>query len=180
MLLVGKDARHPGHIVVVDKGKQVEAPVQAPGIGAELAHEGMNDLEHVHAVETGEQPLVALIVGRAVQHARAHDGLIVPAQDLADQVEILLKRIRISAKPSDKVPVKAVRDVKPQSVDAKIVDPEFNRVENMGDYFLISEIELYQVVIALPALIPEAVIVGGVPVDTDMEPVLEAGIPSIF
>ena len=97
--------------MVVYKGQQVISAIETPGIRSELAHERMVDLKHVHAVKAGEQAFIALIVGRAVELSLSHDGLVVAAKDLADQVEILLERIRKSAQPSDEISVQAVRDV---------------------------------------------------------------------
>ena len=48
----------------------------------------------------------------------------------------------------------------------------------MRDDFLVSEIELDQVIIALPALVPEAVVVRGISVEADIEPILIGGFPS--
>ena len=152
--------------------------VQAPGIGAELTHEGMDDLKHIHAVEAGEKSFVALVVGRAMKLSFAHNSLVIAAEDLADQIEVLLERVRIAPESSDEVPVEAVSDVQPQSVNVKIVHPVPDRVEDMRDDFLVSEIELDQVVIALPALVPEAVVVRGISVEADIEPILIGGFPS--
>ena len=171
MFLVGKDAGNSGHIVVVHEGQKVIPSVQAPRIGAELTHEGMDDFKHIHAVEAGEQSLVALVVSRAVQFPFTHDGLVVAAKDLADQIEVLLERVRIAPESSDEVPVEAVSDVQPQSVYVKIVHPVPDRVEDMRDDFLVSEIQLDQVVIAFPALVPESVIVGRISVEAYIEPV---------
>ena len=119
-----------------------------------------------------------LIVGRAVKLSLSHYSLVVAAQDLADQIEVLLQGVRIAPEPSYEVSVKTVGDVQPQSVYVKIVNPEPDRVENMRDDFLISEIELYQVVIAFPALVPETVVVRGISVEADIEPVLVRRFPS--
>ena len=57
MLLIIQDGGNPGHIMIVREGQQMPAGIKAPGIGSELAHQGMADLEHVHAVEAGVGPL---------------------------------------------------------------------------------------------------------------------------
>ena len=163
--------------MIIYEGQQVISTVQAPGVRSELAHERVIDLKHIHAVEAGEQPLVALIVGRAVQHAFSHDGLVVAAQDLANQIEVLLERIRKAAQASDEVPVQAVGDVKPQSVDVKILHPVADRVKNVPDHRLVSEVELHQIIMAFPALVPEAVVIGRIAVEAHIEPVLIGGLP---
>ncbi len=50
----------------------------------------------------------------------------------------------------------------------------------MLHHFFITEIKLYKVKVTFPALIPEAVIIIGIPVKAYMEPVLIGRIPAVF
>ena len=103
--------------------------------------------------------------------ALSHNDLVITAQDLTDKEEILLKRIRKAAQPVDKIPVQTVGHIQSESVDLKIVHPVADGVENMADHLLIAEIEFDQVIITFPALIPQTVIIIGISVKIDMEPV---------
>ena len=171
MLLFLQDGGDPAHIVVIDKGQQVIPAVQGPGIRAELPDQGVNDLEHVHAVEGRMDALVALIIGGGVELAVSHDHLVIAAQDLADQEKILLQRIRKAAQPVNKIPVEAVGHVQSEPVDLKIFHPVADGIKDVPDDFLIAEIELDKVIVSFPALIPESVIIIGITMEINVEPV---------
>ena len=75
MVLVRQDAGNPGHIVIVNKCHEMLSAVDAPLFRSELTVQGMGDLEKIHAVETGINPLIALIVCTAVEHLIVYDQL---------------------------------------------------------------------------------------------------------
>ena len=76
--------------------------------------------------------------------------------------------------------VKTVCNVKSQTVNVKFVYPALYTIHNVIGYGRISQVELYKVVVALPALVPETVIVIGIAVKAYMEPILVWRVPSLL
>jgi hypothetical protein len=137
----------------------------------------MADLEHVHAVEAGVDAFIALIVGAAVQHTGADLEIIITVQHFSDQIKVLLQRIRETPQAADKIIVQAIGHIQAQAVNAEILDPISDSVKNMIDYRVIAQIQLDQIIVPFPAFIPEPVIIVGVALKADVEPVF---IPGLF
>ena len=114
----------------------------------------MADLEKVHAVEARIQALVALVIRGGMEHLRIYPARVVAVKKLSDEEEILPDAVREAAKPFEKVEIKAVSHVEADTVYAEILDPEAHRVEQMIDDGGVAEVQLYEVVVALPALVP--------------------------
>ena len=100
----------------------------------------MNDLKHVHAVEAGEQSLVALVIRYGVEHLVIHHSVIISMQHFPYQKEILLLTVTEAPQPSCKVFVQAICHIKTQSVDIKFLDPALDRTKNMLYHLFVSEI----------------------------------------
>lgn len=62
----------------------------------------------------------------------------------------------------DKIVVKAVGGIETDSVNVKFVYPEINCPDKIIGDLGISEIQLNKVVAVVPALVPEAVVIGGI------------------
>ena len=163
--------------MVVHKAQKVFAAVQRPVFRAELAQQGMGDLEQVHAVHRGVQAFIALIVGAGVQHIVADKLVVVAVQQLADEEEVRLYRIAERAQLADEVLIQTVGHVQPQAVDIKFLHPQADAVKNMLYDRRVFQVELDQLVMAFPAFIPETVIIVGVALKRDVEPVFIRGVP---
>ena len=122
-----------------------------------------------------------------MQQSVANDRLVIPSQDLSDQEEIRFKGIRKGAESPKEIPVKAIRHIQPQAVDLKIFDPVPDCLEDMPDHFLIAQVQTDKLIMTFPAIVPETVVIIGIPVKIDMEPVavgrlfpLFLNIPELF
>ncbi len=83
MFFLTQNAGHSRHIMVIHKGKHVFSFVKGPILRTELPHQGMDDLEHIHAVKAGIQPLIALIIGSGMEHAVIDQTVIVAVKHLS-------------------------------------------------------------------------------------------------
>ncbi len=119
----------------------------------------MIDLEHVHAVKAGEQTFIALIIGGGVQHLFIDHLVVIPVQHLAQQIEVRLKPVCETAQSPDKIMIQAVCYVQSESVNVKFFHPASDTVQYMIDHILMPQVELHQIVVALPSLIPQAVVI---------------------
>ena len=132
----------------------------------------MDHLEHIHAVEAAEKALVAGIVRARMAHLGIDPHLIVAMKKFAEQKEFRFQRIREASKALQKVPIEAVGYVESEPVDAEILDPVADLIEDMADDGRISKIELNQIEASFPAFVPEPVVIVRVSVKRDVEPVL--------
>ena len=135
---------------------------------------------HVAGVEAGIQPLVALIVGHAVAGVVVHPAVVVAVQGLAHQHKIGLQAVGQAAQLGQKAKVQAVGHVQAQAVDVIVPHPVAHGVEQVIFHVRMLQIQLDQFIAALPRLVPEAVVVVGVAVKADVEPVLVGAVPALF
>ena len=175
--LVRQDARQARHIVVVNKRQQVFAAVDAPRVAAKLAVQRMGDLEHVDRVKAGVQALVALVVGAGVEHLVVDDLVVVAVERLTNQHKVGLELTGKSMQAAHKVAVEHIGDVQAQTVDAKDLGPVTHRLKQVIDHGGVLQVELHELKMALPALVPKAVAVARVTVKADVEPILVGRIP---
>ena len=171
VLFIAKDTCHPGNIMVIHKGKHMLAFIKGPVLRAELTQQGMDDLKHVHTVKAGKQPLVAFIVGSRVEHGIIHQAVVVPVKHFPQKVKLRFQLLGEAAEPAQEILVQAVRHIQAQPVNIKLVHPIFHRVQQMVHHFPVLKVQLHQVVMAFPSLIPKPVIVIGITVQADTEPV---------
>ena len=76
--------------------------------------------------------------------------------------------------------VEAVSHIQPQSVDVKLIYPALDAGKEVCDDILVVQIQLYEIIIPFPALIPQPVVIIGIPVKTDMtSPCRESPISSL-
>ena len=177
MVGVGQLGGDAVHVVIVQEGQQMPSLVQGPLLGAELPGQGVADLKHVHGVEGGPQPFVALVVGDRVAHVVGHPAVVVPVEGFAHQYKVRLEGVGEGAQLLEVLRRQAVGHAQPQAVDAEAVHPGADGVELVLDHRRVEQVQLDQLVVALPALVPEAVVVLGVAVEADVEPVLVGAVP---
>ena len=132
---------------------------------------------HVAGVEAGIQSLVALVVGDTVAGMVIHPAIVIAVQRLAHQHKLRLDFIGQSAQFRQKAQIQAVGHVQPQAVDVIVVDPAAHHIEEVLLHRRVLQIELNQLVAALPGFVPESVVVVGVAVKADVEPVLVGAVP---
>ena len=138
----------------------------------------MRDLKVVVVVVAGVNTLVALVVRNGVEHILVCDSVVVAVCDFAVEPEIGLLGLAEILELLEELGVDNVRRVKAQSVDAELVDPHFNGAEKVVDNLVVSQIELYEVVVTCPALVPEGVAVAASSVEVEvLEPAAVARIP---
>ena len=175
-----QDAGGPGHVVVVGEAEKVLALVEGPRLRAELALEAVDDLEEVHGVQAGIEALVALVVGAGVEEAVPHPAVVVPVEGFAHQEELRLEAVAEAPEAAEEVDFQAVGHIQPEAVDAEFLHPELHALQQVVHHGGVAEVQLHQLEMALPALVPEAVVVVGIAVEVDMEPVLVGGVPFLF
>ena len=178
------------------------APVDAPGVTSELPVQRVRDLEHVLAVEARVEALVALVVGARVQKVGVHELVVVAVEGLTDENEVTTeprgrgvrgkaRRIRRRtlarlagelvgelAQAMHEAAVERVGHVEAQAVDAKVSHPAAHAAKQVVHDGRIGQIELHELVVALPALVPEAVAPGRVAIEANAEPVLVRRVPT--
>ena len=97
---------------------------------------------------------------------------------LAQQGKLRLEGIGEPAQLAQEIQIQAVGHVQPQAVDAELLHPAPDGGEDMLHHRRVAQVQLDQVVVAFPALVPEAIVLVGVAAEVDMEPVLVgAGLP---
>ena len=175
VVLVPQNGVDAGHIVVIRKAQQMLPPVEAPVLAAELPVKGMGNLKHILVVKGGVKPLVALIIGDAVQHVRVHNPPVVPVDHLAQQEEAWVPALAELVQPPQKVLVQQVGHVQPQAINGKLIHPARHAFQNMVHHRRVLQVQLHQLKMALPALVPQAIVVVGVAPKVNVEPVLVGG-----
>ena len=146
------------------------AAVEAPVFRSELPEQGMVDLKHIHTVKAGEQPLVALIVCGGVQHLIVHHLVVIAVKHLSQQIELRFQTVRKRPEPSHKIVIQTVRHIQTKTVDVKFLHPAFHAVQNVVDHIPVAQVQLHKIVIAFPTLVPQTVVVVGVPPQIDVKP----------
>ena len=138
----------------------------------------MGDLKVIVVVVAGIDALVALVVGDGIEHVAVGDAVVVAVGDLAVEPEIGLFRLAKLFETAEEIHVDHVRRVKAQTVDAELVDPVFHCAEQVSHDVLVAEVELDQIVVTCPALVPEGIAVGTAAVEMQvLEPAAVGRIP---
>ena len=180
MVLIGQNAGDSCYIMIIDKGHQMLSAVNAPLFRTVLAIQRMSDLEHIHTVETGVDSFVALIIRTTVEHFIIYDQIIIAEQYLADQSKIRFQFLAEAAQAFHKIALQTVGNIEPQSVDIEFFHPALHAFQKVIDNSRIVEIQFDQFIVPFPAFIPEAVIIGGITVKIDAEPVFVGRIPFLL
>ncbi len=180
MARLGEDARDAGNIVVISEAEEVHSAVLAPVFRAETVFQRVTDLEHIHRIEAGVQTLVALIIGSRMQHFRIYPARVIAVKQLADEEKVFFKAVGERTQALEEVEIKAVGNVQTNTIYIKFFYPSLNGVQNMVSDSGIAQVKLDEVVMTLPALVPQAVVVVAVTIEIDVEPVLIGRIPALL
>ena len=159
MAAVGELAGQPVHVVVVREA--VEGQILVDAAGAELPLEGVGDLKVIFGVVGRPKALPALVVGHRVQQLRVGPAGVVPVDDLPHEPEVGVPLPDIALEGAEEVEVHAVGGVQPQAVDVEPIHPHPHRVQQVAYHVGVAQVELHQLVVALPGIVPEGVAHGG-------------------
>ena len=94
-----------------------------------------------------------------MQHAVSDKLIVVAVEQLADEEKVGRERVAEAAQRTDEILVKTVRHVQPQTINAEFVLPLAHALKNVVLHIGVAQIELYQLEMPFPALVPEAVII---------------------
>ena len=172
-----QDAGHPVHIVIVQEAQQM-----GPGIHlVEMLVQGVVDLEEVGVVEAGPHALIGLIVGDAVRHFRIHDPSVISVDHFSYQEEFLFFAVDKAPELPEEEIRQAVGHIQTDPVYVKFPDPELHAFKNMLPDLRFAEVQAYQFVMALPALVAKSVLVFVVSIKVhSAEPVFVPGALPVF
>ena len=144
--------------------------------GAELAVEGVGDLEVVLGVVGRPVALPALVVGHRVQHLRVGPAGVVPVDDLAHEPELRVPGLGVVLQGPEEVEAHAVGGVQPEPVDVEAVHPHAHGPQQVVPDLGVFQVELHQFVVSAPGLIPEGVPHGGAAAEVQvLEPAAVGG-----
>lgn len=106
-----------------------------------------------------------------MEHFRIYPLSVITMQKLTDKNEILLEPITMLSEALQEVLIKAICDVKAESVYIKLLDPICYAFQDMIHYLGIIEVQFNKVKVTLPALIPKSIVIVAVAAEIDMEPI---------
>ena len=66
--------------------------------------------------------------------------------------------------------IQAICHIQTQTVNLKLSDPVTHMIQQIVRHLRVSQIQLYQIIISLPAFIPQAIIIVGIPIQIYKEP----------
>lgn len=115
--------------------------------------------------------LVALVISCRMKHSVIDKPVVISVNSLSHKEEIIFKAVRKASEPMHEIRVKTVRNVKSYSINFKIFYPVFYTVKKIIYNFIIFKVELYKVIIALPAFIPESVIPCIITIKINIKPI---------
>ena len=101
-------------------------------------------------------------------------------EQFAQQEELRVEPLADVVQIFEEVEIEAVGHIQPQTVNAELLSPLPYAVEDVIGHRGVAQVELYEIVMPLPALIPEAVVVIGVAVEVYVEPILVGGVPALL
>jgi len=115
-----------------------------------------------------------------VAQLRPHPEVVVPAQDLAHQNKAGLQRLGEGPQALQIAGGEAVGHIQPQPVDPELLHPAPDGLELVLHHIRVVKVQLDQLAVALPVLIPEAVTPVGVAVEVQIEPVPVGAVPLLL
>ena len=107
----------------------------------------------------GINSLVALIICNAVKHFAVCPAVVLTVDDLAHKPEIGAKLAGKAVYSLYKVLGKAVGSVEADTVDTPFLYPHFYRAENVFNHVIVVKVQLYEIVVTVPALVGEIIAV---------------------
>ena len=171
--LIGERRTGADNVVIVCKIEEVFARIQAPLLLPEQAGERMFDLEQIIRIERGGEPLVALVVRDGIEPVwRQVFGKILDMDDLAHQEKVLPLRANGAAEKLEEPFGQKIGNIQPQTVDLKFIDPELDCAADVIGHRAAVQVELDELHVPFPALVPKSVVVAGIAAEIDVEPIL--------
>ncbi len=152
--MVAQGGSKPVDVVVVHKVVKAERTVDT-AVPARLPVERIGNLKVVFVVVGGVKPFAAFVVGDRIERTGVRPAVVIPMDDLAHQPEIGVSALAVVPELVEKVHVHTVSRVKAQTVDPEFVDPHAHRAKQMAHNVRIAQVELDQIVMPLPAFVPE-------------------------
>ncbi len=147
---------------------------------AELTIQSVGDFEVVPVVVRGPEAFVYLVVRGRIERPRAAELAVVAMNHLTDEPEA---RSALSAKSGEvlhEATIQAVRRVETKPIDAQTIDPVAHSVEEVSEDLPVCQVELDQVVVAVPAAIDEGITEGALAFETQpVEPGSIARVPTV-
>ncbi len=177
MFFIGKHTGDTLYIVVVQEAQKMLPLIQCPVFRPELPGQRVPDLKEVHGVKTGPQALIALIVGHRMTGPVVHPAVIIPVEGLPHEDKVLLEAAGKFPQLPQIIRREAIGHVQTQAVNIELVHPGTDGVKLMPDHRGIVQIQLYQLIVPLPGLIPESVVIAGIAVEVNAEPVPVGAVP---
>ena len=96
---------------------------------------------------------------------------------LANQHKVGLELTGKGVQAAHEVAIEHIGDVQTQTVDAKDLGPVTHGLKQVIDHGGILQVELHELKMTLPALVPKAVAIARIAVKTNVEPVLVGRVP---
>ena len=116
-----------------------------------------------------------------------HELVVVPVERLADEGEAVWARtvgpVELARKvmqPVEEAVIQAIGHIEAKPVDAELAHPEAHGVEQVVGDGGVLEVEFHELEVPLPALVPKAVAVGGVPIEVGDEPLAIRALPTVL
>ena len=116
------------------------------------------------------QPFVTFIIGYGLKHIRINPAAVISPENLTHQPKIAFKAGTGIMKLTQKTAIQIMSNIQTQPVDVKLLYPAGNDIQQIAADFGVAEIELYQIVTAVPALIAKTVVIPVVIIKIQFEP----------
>ena len=101
------------------------------------------------------QTLITFIVSNAVQHFGVSPAVIVAVDYLTHEPEIALFALTEVSYPLEEVEVDAISRIKAYTIDTERFDPVIHSIYKMIANTYVAKIELNEIIVTVPALVPE-------------------------
>ena len=101
-------------------------------------------------------------------------------EGFAHEDEVRLKAVCEFPQLPQVIRGEAVGHVQPQPIDIELLHPGADGVELAAHHVRVAQVQLHQLVVALPGLVPEAVVIAGIAAEIDAEPVLVGAVPLLL
>ena len=106
-----------------------------------------------------------------------HPAVIIAVQCLAHQGKFRLDAVGQAAQLCQEIQIQAIGNVQTQAIDIIVPYPAAYRVKQVFLHRRVAQVQFHQLIAAFPCFVPEAVIITGVAVKADMEPVFIGAVP---
>ena len=82
------------NLEIQQKREHMFSSVKSPILRSELAKQGVHNFKHIHAVKTGMQAFIALIISGGMQHAIIYQSVIVPMKHFTKKIKLRFQSFR--------------------------------------------------------------------------------------